>query len=323
MTYAEFVKRREPAWLAFENNLAQLRQLDYEAVEQLAVDYRRVLQDYTFARDRFPGTGATRRLQQLSRSATRILLNQESRNRSGLGVFFLQRFPRTMRRHLTTLAVSAALFLTATLFGLVLAMAQPGLSRILLGEEAIEGLKQGRMWTESLTSTTPQSVSSSGIATNNLSVALTTWVGGALAGSLTLWILILNGFHLGALFAITMQYSMAGELGEFVLAHGPLELSVIVIASGAGLLLMRGLVQFDDRPRGEMMRTMGNDSLVIMGGCLPWLVPLALIETFLSPQPAIPVAVKAAVGCAVLAVFLVVAFRRPTTDQVEREEADV
>lgn len=315
MTYSDFVSSREGEWAQFERNLAALGDLDFDGLEQLVVDYRRILLDYTFARDRFPGTGASERLHRLSRTSTRVLLNQDSqRQRGALVRFFAHRFPTTMRRHRATIAVSGALFLIAALFGVVLALAQPGLDQMILGEATIEGLRQGRMWTESLTSTTPQAVSSSGIATNNVSVALTTWIGGALAGSLTLWILLLNGFNLGAVFAVTMQYSMGSELADFVLAHGPLELSIVVVASAAGLLLMRGLIQFSDRPRAQMMRRMGNDSLVIMGGCLPWLVPLALIETFLSPRRDVPVAVKAAVGLAVLGLFLAIAFRRVKTD---------
>ena len=64
-------------------------------------------------------------------------------------------------------------------------------------------------------------LSSSGIATNNLSVALTAWSGGMLAGLVPLYVVLLNGLMLGAILGVTLHYSMAGALLEFVCRPRP------------------------------------------------------------------------------------------------------
>jgi ABC-type maltose transport system permease subunit len=53
----------------------------------------------------------------------------------------------------------------------------------------------------SLVSTVPPAVSSSGIATNNMSVAMAGWAGGAALGLGALYVILLNGFLLGLILA--------------------------------------------------------------------------------------------------------------------------
>jgi hypothetical protein len=44
------------------------------------------------------------------------------------------------------------------------------------------------------------------------------------------------------------------------------------------------------------MRQAGNDSLQVVLGCLPWFVVLAVVEARISPDPSLPVSLKAALG---------------------------
>ena len=207
------------------------------------------------------------------------------------------------------MGVATALFLLATAWGLALGVLRPGLGLALLGPESVQGLEEGKLWTESLVTTTPPALSSSGIATNNISVALTAWCGGILAGSLTLYILLVNGLMLGTLVGVTMHYSMAGELLEFVSAHGFLEITLILVASAAGLSIGRALVAAGDKPRSLALREAAMDALSVLLGCLPWFVLLAVVEVFVSPAPGVPVLAKLALGLALESLFLALAFR--------------
>jgi uncharacterized membrane protein SpoIIM required for sporulation len=207
--------------------------------------------------------------------------------------------------------VTTGLFVLATAFGLVLAMLQPGVGVAFLGAEAIEGLAEGRLWTDSLVSSVPPAFSSSSIATNNISVALTAWSGGVLAGLVPLWVVLLNGFMLGAIISVTLHYSMAGDLLEFVAAHGPLEITLILVSAAAGLAIGRAVVAAGDRPRGIAIQEAARDALHVLLGCVPWFVVLALVEVFVSPSPALPPAAKAGLGLALEVLFLTLALRRP------------
>src|SRR5262249_13136083 len=156
------------------------RSLSYGDLEELALQYRLILYDHAFASWRFPGTGAARRLARLALDGTRWLYASSQDRESRFRLFWTETFPTAFRRTVRTLSITVSLFAVAALFGFFLATMQTGVAVALLGPEAIEGLERGHLWTESLVTTVPPSVSSSAIATNNVSVALAAWAGGSL-----------------------------------------------------------------------------------------------------------------------------------------------
>ena len=312
MDYAAFLALREPGWRDFERRLeaaqARPKAVGYEDLEEIAVGYRQILHDNALAAARFPGTGAARRLQRLALDATRWLHREHREAGSGFLHFWRITFPRAFRRNRANTAAAVYVFLVGAAFGLGLAAMETSLATALLGEKTVADLKNGRLWTESLVSSVPPAISSSAIARNNLGVALAGWAGGALAGIGSLYILFLNGFLLGAVFGVTMHFSMARSLAEFVSAHGPLELTLIIVTAAAGLRMGRALVEATDAPRRETLGSAGRDALTILLGCLPWFVPLGFVEGFVSPSAAVPVVVKAAIGPGLVALFLISAW---------------
>ena len=312
MDYARFVRLRRPVWEAFETQLAAVRDrwrgLGYGELEEMALRYRQVLHDHALAAARFPGTAAARRLQSLALEGTRRLTGERGQ-RAGLLRFFSRTFPRAFQRQLDVMRLALALFLLATLWGLIIAVLRPALGMRMLGPQAVQKLEEGKLWTESLVTTVPPAISSSGIATNNISVALSAWSGGLLAGVGPLYVILLNGMMLGSIVGITLHYSMTGELLEFISAHGPLELTLILVCAAAGLAIGRALVAAGDLPRAVAVRDAGRDALAVLLGCLPWFVVLALVEVFVSPSPQLPVSLKASLGLALETLFLFTAFR--------------
>lgn len=308
MQYARFLRSRSAIWDEFERRLAAAQKeparTRYADLEKVALLYRQVLHDHALAASRFPETGAMRRLRALALHGTHWLNWDRGDRLPGPGQFFAQTFPLAFRAHLLHLAAAAALFATALAFGASLAIVQPGAGTAMLGPEAIDGLRRGHLWTESLVSTVPPAVSSSAIATNNMSVALAGWAGGAALGLGALYVILLNGFLLGAIVATTLHYGMAGELLEFVSAHGPLEITLILVTAAGGLSMGQALVAADDRPRRVALRRASRDALILLVGCLPWFVVLGVVEAAVSPAPTVPAAFKAALGLGLLAAFL-------------------
>jgi len=320
MDYARFIRLRRPLWDAFDGQLAaggKPRNVGYDGLEEMALRYRQVLHDHALAAARFPGTAAARRLQALALAGTRRLTG-EGRRRTGAAALFLRAFPAAFQRQRDLNLIALALFLLAVLWGLAMAVLRPELGLLFLGPEAVRGLEEGRLWTESLVTTVPPSLSSSGIATNNVTVALSAWGGGVLAGVVPLYIVLFNGLLLGAVAGVTLHYSMAGELLRFIAAHGILELTLILVCSAAGLGIGRALVAAGDVPRPLALRAASRDALAVLLGCLPWFVVLALVEVFVSPSPEIPAGAKLVLGLALEGAFLALALRpvplEPTDD---------
>jgi uncharacterized membrane protein SpoIIM required for sporulation len=148
-----------------------------------------------------------------------------------------------------------------------------------------------------------------------MSVAMAAWAGGAALGLGSLYVILLNGFLLGAVLATTVHYGLAGRLLEFVSAHGPLEITLILATAAGGLSLGQALVAAEDRPRREVVRGASRRALVLLLGCLPWFVLLGAVEAIVSPAPTVPGPLKAALGLALEALFLTVAWNPLLTER--------
>jgi uncharacterized membrane protein SpoIIM required for sporulation len=312
MDYTRFVRLRAAVWDLFEERLRdaqrQPRRVRHEDLEAMAFAYRQVLHDHALVASRFPGTGAAVRLRRLALQGTHWLQRDTADRMPGLRQFFGRSFPLAFRAHAVYLVAAVSLFSTALVFGATLAIVQPGAGTVLLGRSAVEGLRRGHLWTESLVSTVPPAVSSSGIATNNMSVAMAGWAGGAVLGLGALYVILLNGFLLGLILATTLHYGLAGELLEFVSAHGPLEITLILTTAAAGLGLGHALVAAEDAPRRVALTRAGRQALIVLVGCLPWFLVLGVVEAIISPAPGVPAALKLAIGLGLETTFLLLAW---------------
>lgn len=312
MDYSRFLRLRQPLWDEFESNLGSAKKrhpaLTHESLEKLAFQYRQILHDYAIASTRFARTGVADRLHRLALDGNHWLLAGRLEEPWSLRRFATRSFPLAFRQQVPFILIACVIFATAALLGGALALVQPGMAMSLLGPEAVADLDEGRLWTEALSTTVPPAISSSSIATNNLSVAILAWAGGALFGLGSTYVVLLNGFLLGAMLGVTVQYSLFGRLIEFVSAHGPLEITIILVSAGAGLAMGHAMVEAGDRSRGDALLEAARSALTLLLGSLPWLIVLAVVEGLISPAPAISASVKLLLGLSLEGLFLTFAW---------------
>lgn len=313
MDYARFADERRATCDRFEEDLTRARvagrRLSYAELEQLGVDYRQLMHEQALASARFPDTAITSRLTQLALAGTHWLQRDLGHRRKRLATIFVRTIPDAYRALLPLIGVAGGLLIVATLFGLSLTVATPALGAAFLPQEALDGLRRGELWTESIFRVTPGAVASTKIATNNLSVAIVAWAGGAALGVGALWVLLLNGVMLGSVVATTWHYGMGGALWGFIAAHGPLELSLIVVSAAAGLDIGRALVWSQDVSRAEALTVAGRRALVVLLASLPWFLVLGFVEGFVSPLQSMATPAKAALGVTIWVLFVLFAFQ--------------
>ena len=101
----------------------------------------------------------------------------------------------------------------------------------------------------------------------------------------TAFVLINNGIVIGEAGGL---FAASGELGKFfglILPHGLLELSAIVIAGGAGLVLGWTIIAPGDRTRADALADEGRRSIVVVMGLVLVFLAAALIEGFVTGSP--------------------------------------
>lgn len=141
---------------------------------------------------------------------------------------------------------------------------------------------------------------------HNASIGLQSYVWGALTlGVGAIVVLLGNAVTLGAIFGHMTRTAHAGNFYEFVTAHGPFELTAIVLAGSAGLLVGRGFFRAGDLPRLASLQRAAVRSLPRVALAVVLFIFAAFIEGFVSAS-ALPYAVKA--GVAILSSFIMLSY---------------
>ncbi len=310
MRYQRFVEKGRERWERFEEQLDRFdrseKQIGHAELERLSVEYRQLLHDHALAASRYPGTWADARLHRLAIRSNHLLQFQTGSERLGIVGFYRRVFPRCFRQLSGELVVCTSLFLLAAVLGVALTAVEPGVGTSFVGEEAVAGLQRGEIWTDQIRESSQ--IFSSLIAVNNMKVAITAWAGGLIAGLGSFAVLFVNGFMLGAVVVLTIHFGMSDALLEFISAHGPLELSLIVVCAAAGVHVGRTLVASAVEPLSVRLPQAGRRSVSVVLGCLPWFLLLGFVEGFVSPSPAIAPTAKLGVGLTLLVLFLLAAY---------------
>jgi uncharacterized membrane protein SpoIIM required for sporulation len=201
------------------------------------------------------------------------------------------------------------LFLVAALAAVLLSVGDPAFSRYFLGPAMMQSIDNHKMWTDSIVTIKP--LASSGIMTNNISVAFAAFAMGITAGIGTVWMMLLNGLMMGVVGVACWREGMSLSLWSFVAAHGVLELPAIFIAGGAGLGIAKGLLFPGVLSRRESLVRAGARSVRLVLGTIPLLVIAGVVEAFVSPT-ALPARIKFMLAGGLATLLVLYLARRPS-----------
>lgn len=121
------------------------------------------------------------------------------------------------------------------------------------------------------------------IAINNITVCIKMVVGACLLGLGGLLLLIYNGFQIGSVCGYSYAHDFHDQLFDFILTHGPLELTMVICSAFSGLLFGRRFFGFFRPNFKEQLYEGAKDAFVVLLGIIPWLALAAFFEGFISP----------------------------------------
>ena len=234
-----------------------------------------------------------------------------------VGTWFDEIFDRLPRRlfHDGYLRLAFVLFWGFFLASMYLGYASDGFAERVVGEDELRSMEdmhsdstQGRDVDEGLGAV-------GFYIRHNTSIGLQCFGLGLLFGVGGIFITISNAVSLGTVFGHMATLTTETDFWEFVTAHGPFELTGIVVMSAAGMRLGFSIVATGGYTRGESLRRAGREAFptIILGMFL--FGGAAVIEGLISPS-SLPYWTKAlvATACSALLVFYFVLLGQRTGD---------
>ena len=138
---------------------------------------------------------------------------------------------------------------------------------------------------------------------NNAGIGLRCFASGIFLGVGSLMTLSFNAIFLGAIFGHMIKSPSSENFLTFVTAHGPFELTAVVLSAAAGLRLGWAIIDTEGWSRIESLRRTSPRALEIAGVATLLFLFAAYIEGAISPSN-LPYSAKAAVAVVSIVILL-------------------
>jgi len=223
-----------------------------------------------------------------------LVLQTRSQDRRSAYEVFITRYRQIWRSHFSLFLFTASLFLGSLFLGWNIGRFQHDYVPLIVGQDMMEIIIDNRPWFESLQLN--PALGALQIAYNNIMVTVRVFLFGLLAGVGGLALMLYNGVMIGSIMGYCAANGFEHRLTDFVVAHGFLELTIIVAGAFASFLVGR---TFYFRPFANFRHHLASGSreaFVVACGVTPWLILAAFFEGFISPFSQFSFSLKLAAG---------------------------
>jgi uncharacterized membrane protein SpoIIM required for sporulation len=310
MISTRWLEKRKPYWDRLERLLDAATRKGFKSLtrlelRELSLLYRQIAADLAALREDRGAERYAGYLNQLLARAHNIIYSAHKASPAAAAAYFWEDYPQVFRENLYYCAAPFLIFLFAAAVGAAVTYHDPDFEVKVLGPGMVETIQKHKMWTDSIVGIKP--LASSGIMTNNMSVAFTAFAAGITAGVGTVYMMAFNGLLIGVIGVACWSAGMSRDLWSFVAPHGVLELPAIFIAGGAGLRVAAGLLFPGFLPRRLSVARAGNEAVRLVLGTIPMLVIAGVIEAFVSPT-GLRVSLKFSLAAALFVLLLIYLF---------------
>lgn len=294
MTETQFIEKNKKQWEELEN-LLDLKVKDPDKLHDLFV---KVSSDLAYASTFYPKRSVRAYLNQLTQ---RVFDSMEKKKTewsyAPIKNFFQNILPTEMYASRKALLSSFIVFTIALLIGVVSTANDPSFPKIILGERYIE------MTEKNIDNNDPMAVYKDSeqadmflqITVNNIRVSFLCFILGIFGALGTIIVLFSNGIMLGAFQYYFYSKGLFMESFLTIWIHGTIEISAIIIAGAAGIVLGNGLLFPSTYDRGTSIQMAAKRAVRIIIGTLPLFVIAGFLESFVTRYTGMPTFLKVAI----------------------------
>jgi uncharacterized membrane protein SpoIIM required for sporulation len=280
--------------LFIKKNIDKWKNYQYEPAtdpDEMAGQFTELVNDLGYSKTFYPHSKVT---QYLNGLASRIYLGiykNKKEESSRIARFWKTDLPLIVRKYHREILYAFLIFLLFAIMAAFSAAHDETFVRGVLGDRYVD------MTEENIAKGDPFGVYKnedqlsmfSFIVVNNVKVSFLVFVLGILLSTGTIWMLFTNGVMIGAF----QYYFFAKGLGwKSVLViwiHGTLEISSIIIAGGAGLILGNSILFPGTHKRLHSLKRGARDGVKLMIGLIPVFAVAAFLEGFVTRYSTMPV----------------------------------
>lgn len=286
MREAQFLKQNAEKWKRYEEQAHQFHNPD-----SYADGFIELTDDLAYARTFYPDSNTSKYLNGLATLFHQKIYRNKKEKSSRVIHFWQFELPFLFRQYHRHLLISFLFFAAFTFLGALSAKYDDSFLRLILGDGYVN------MTNENIEKGDPFGVYKREgpfsmflqIAFNNIRVAFIAFVYGVFFSVGTVLLLMHNGLMMGSFeyFFFSKGLGMQSILVVFI--HGTLEISAIVIAGCAGLVLGNGILFPATYSRSVSVLKAGKDGMKIVVGLVPVFLAAAFLEGFITRYTGMPV----------------------------------
>jgi uncharacterized membrane protein SpoIIM required for sporulation len=299
MREALFLKLNRERWDTYEKEPS-------EDPDMLAERFIQLTDDLAFARTFYPKSKTVAYLNGLAGKIHLAIYKNRKEKQSRIITFWKYELPFLMGSYQRILLYAFLFFMAFVMIGVLSAHYDENFIRLILGDGYVN------MTNENIENGDPFGVYKDQdsfvmfimIAFNNIYVSFRVFVMGILAGVGTIYGMFYNGVMLGAFeyYFFSKGLGMASILVVFI--HGTLEISAIIIAGAAGMILGNSMLFPGTLTRMQSMIRGAKDGTKIIIGLIPVFLIAAFFEGFVTRHTGMPVAMSLTILVGSLAFIL-------------------
>ncbi len=287
MREAAFVKQNKANWSRFESALQNNTLISPDELSSL---YLEITDHLSYAQTFYPNSNTLRYLNNLASRAHQKIYKTKRESPNRFLSFFTSEFPREFYHYQKQLLLAFLVFALFTAVGSFSAATDGSFVRSIMGDAYVN------MTLENISNDDPMAVYKKaeeidmflGITINNVRVALLTFVFGVLLGIGTLYFLMQNAIMLGSFQYFFYEHDLFWDSVRTIWIHGTIEISVIIVAASAGLVVGKSILFPGTYTRLASFVAGVKAGLKIVLSTIPFFIIAGFLEGFVTRHTEMP-----------------------------------
>lgn len=284
MREALFIKKNKDRW-------EKMLHLPADDIDEMAGEFTQLVDDLGYSKTFYPTSKTTTFLNTEASKRYLSIYGNRKEKQNRFVLFFTNELPLTIAKHHKVLLVCFSIFMLFFVVGFYSTLTDESIVRDILGDDYV------RMTEKNIADGNPFGVYQKdnsflmwlGIMINNISVSFRYFMEGLLFPFFTIPELVRDGMMVGSFDAFFYSKGLGNMFILTVMLHGTLELSSIVIAATAGVVLGKSWLFPGTLTRLQAFKQGAKDGLKIIIGIVPVLMIAAFFEGFVTRYYKMPI----------------------------------